>query len=292
MKVAWLFLFCWHLPAQARSIIDATGTTIELSSEPHRIVTLAPSLAELASEILGDSLDRIVGVSEYTDYPPGLKKRESIGPYHKVNLEKILSLHPDLVLATEDGNAKDQILHLRELKIPVVVVSGETLEKVEESFRLVALALGNPKEGDRELGQFKKGIENIRQRARARPVPKIKVLLQLGEDPLVVVGKGSFLHQALELVGAENIYADSTQHYPKPAVEDVLHRNPDVILVLALDQNLKPFREMAEHWNRLPTLHAVQAKKIQVLYADTLLRPSLRLLEGLSLLENSLYGKK
>src|SRR6478672_2161638 len=111
------------------------------AEKPRRIVTLAPSLAELAADLAGEKIERIVGVSEYTDFPPALKKVESIGPYHKFNLEKVVSLKPDLVLATSDGNSRDQVLHLRELGVPVVVVETQSLAQVVSSIRLIGQAM-------------------------------------------------------------------------------------------------------------------------------------------------------
>src|SRR5262245_40620061 len=96
----------------AREITDATQTKVVLVDRPNRIVTLSPSLGELAADLLGDNLDRLVGVSEFTDYPPALKKVNSVGPYHQFNLERVLALKPDLVLATLDGNPRDRVLHL------------------------------------------------------------------------------------------------------------------------------------------------------------------------------------
>src|SRR6185437_8433109 len=83
-------------PARALDLRDATGTLVHIPSHPNRIVTLAPSVAELTAEVLGMDLQRIVGVSENTDYPPALQKVESIGQYQRFNLERVVALKPDL----------------------------------------------------------------------------------------------------------------------------------------------------------------------------------------------------
>ncbi len=281
--------------ALARELTDATGVQVALVDRPSRVVTLIPSLGELAAEVLGEDLERIVGVSEYTDYPPAIaaagKRVTSIGPYTRVDLEKILALKPDLVLASTDGNSRDQIQHLRELKIPVVVVKTESLGDVESAMRLVADAIGSSERGRAISGQFAAGLARIRARggelvkSRARP---LKVLLQLDDRPLVVVGKKSFLHDALGVVGAENIYGDAGAGYPRPALEDVIRRNPDVIVVIGMGGNAGPFKVMASRWEKFPSLSAVKNKRIRVVDGDSLTRPTLRLLEGLSLLERAL----
>jgi len=274
--------------AQAREVVDATGARVQLVDRPVRIITLAPSLGELAADLIGTEIDRIVAVSEYTDYPPNLRRLPTVGPYVRFNLEKVVSMKPDLVLATLDGNSRDQVLHLRELKIPVVVVGTESIEQVLVSVELVANAVGAPALGASMREQLKTGIERIRARGKNRPKPR--VLLQIGEDPVIVVGRKSFLHESLEAVGAINIYGDSKDHYPRPALEDVIHRDPDQIIVLALGKDLRPFHEMAKRWGQYPQMRAVKNRKVSVLQGDAVLRPSLRLLEGLSLLEKAIHG--
>jgi iron complex transport system substrate-binding protein len=285
-----LFFALAGFSAEARTVTDALGTQVELSDNPQHVVTLAPSLGELAADVMGADLSRLVGVSEYTDYPPTLTKVASVGPYFKLNLERILALKPDLVIATTDGNPKEQIVHLRELKVPVIVVNPENFQGIESSILLVATALGNASDGERMVAQFKQGLERFRARAKDPKRAHTRVLLQLGEDPLIVAGQQTFLNEALQCIGAENVYGDSASHYPRPSMEDVLKRDPDLIMVMTLGKDLKPFREMALHWFEFPKLKAVQSKRVMVFQGDALLRPSLRLLEGLSLLEKAVFG--
>lgn len=270
------------LPCQATEITDASRTQVFLHDKPRRVVTLSPALGELTADLLQSDQERIVGVSEFTDYPPTLKKVTSIGPYNQVNLEKIISLKPDLILATSDGNSKDQIIHLRELGLPVVVVATGNFEEIAESMRLSGTSLGLRERGEQMAIQFLRGIARIQTRSNAGNRVKPRVLLQVGGDPLVVAGGNSFLSHALAAVGAQNVYQDATAHYPRPSLEDVLHRNPDMIIVLALGENRKLYETMARKWGEFPNLAAVKSRKVRVLQSDPLLRPSLRLLEGLS----------
>ncbi|MCM2279112.1 MAG: helical backbone metal receptor [Oligoflexia bacterium] len=287
-SLAFALAFFFALNARAREIVDTTGVKTTLPDAPARIVTLAPSLGELAAEFAGERLERIVGVTEYTDYPPALKRVRSVGPYHRFSIEAVAALRPDLVLATRDGNLKDQIDHLRELKLPVVVVSTENFEQVESSIRLVGEAMGVPEEGARMASRFRSGLERFRERARGRQ-PR-RVLLQVSDKPVVVAGGKSFLQDALRTIGARNVYGDLDATYPRPAIEDLLARDPEVIIVIALGTDLAPFRAMARDWIAFPRLAAVKKKRIFVLQGDEVTRPSLRLLEGLSRLEKAIFG--
>lgn len=282
-------------PLEVRRVKDATGAQVPVVLEPKRVVTLAPSLGELVADLSsqsGGDLSRIVGVSDYTDYPPALAKVASIGPYSRFNLEKVVSLKPDLVLATLDGNPKDQVLRLRELGLPVVVVATATFADVEGSMRLVSSALGAAAEGEKMAARFATGLKDFKDRAAKRKGPRMRVLLQIGDDPFITVGGGTFLQDALTAIGADNLYADATAHYPRPALEDVTRRDPDRIVVLALGKDLKPFHDMAAKWSRFAKLKAVRAGEVKVLQGDAVLRPTLRLHEGLRLLERAVYGSK
>jgi len=273
-----------------RVVKDATSYSVELTDHPARIVALAPSLAELAADLLDDPLSKIVGRTDYATYPPILQELPSVGNYAKFSLEKVISLKPDLILATLDGNSKDQIEHLRELHLPVLVVATSDLNQVESSMRLVAKAMNEEDRGAKMAEHFVAGFKKLKERTKFHP--KNRVLLQLGDQPLIVVGGESFLSQALEFLGAENIYADAKVHYPRPALEDVIRRNPEVIVILALDREIKSFVEMGKVWENYPRIEAVKNKKVTILQADSLLRPTLRLLDGLALLEKVIYGPR
>ncbi len=245
---------------------------------PTRVVTLMPSLGEIAYDLIDEPNTRIVGVSEYTDYPPPLKGKPSIGPYFKVNLEKIVSLKPDLVLASTNGNAKDQIDHLRELKLNVVVVDTKSFADISKSMRAIGKAVGHEDRGDRMAKRFEKGVAEFKKKAVGRP--SRKVLLQLSDNPLVVVGGPTFLTEALTTIGARNLYGDSTLEYPRPSREDVLKRAPDLILVLSMGEDQASFERMKKGW-----------KKAEILRADELTIPTERLLLGIARLEEAVYGK-
>jgi ABC-type Fe3+-hydroxamate transport system substrate-binding protein len=228
----------------------------------------------------------MIGVSEYTDFPSQLIKKNTIGPYHQFSVERVISLKPDLVLATLDGNPKDRVLRLREMGIPVVVVDTESFKEIENAILLVATSLGESASGKKIVQQLRLGLDRFRKKAIARK--PIKVLLQVGSDPIVIAGKKSFLNACLELLGAKNLYEDLHLRYPRPSMEDIISKNPDIILIAALGKEMSPYVEMAKKWNQFSRLQAVKMKRVHVLKSDELLRPTLRILEGLSKLERIL----
>jgi ABC-type Fe3+-hydroxamate transport system substrate-binding protein len=153
--------------------------------------------------------------------------------------------------------------------------------------KTVAAALGRPTDGVAAARAFHEKLMAIRNASTGRAARR--VLLQIGEEPLVVAGGKSFLNAALESVGARNIYGDLKQAYPRPSLEDVLSRNPDDIVVVSMGSAASA-AHMAGEWKKLSNLSAVKSEKIHVISGDLLLRPSPRLIEGLRALESSLYG--
>jgi len=271
---------CFGVASSAGELVDQLGRTVQVPAKAVRIVTLAPSLGELAADLLGTELDRIVGVSEYSDQPSALKRLPSVGPFNQVSLERVASLKPDLVLATVDGNSKDQIARLTEMGIAVVVVSSKTLEEVGDSMRLVGRSIGMESQGSEMASQFLLGVSRIRERAKGRTLSP-KVLIQVGDDPLVVAGASSFVSQSLVAIGAKNLYGESGPAYPRPALEDVVRRNPDSILILTMGTDEEPYRKSAEKWGSFKKLAAVREGKVRIVKGDTIVRPTLRLLEGM-----------
>jgi iron complex transport system substrate-binding protein len=268
------------------------GTVGASAAEPtkSRVVTLIPSLGEIAAEILGGE-ERIAGVVEYTDFPATLSKKPTVGTYAKPNLEKIISLKPDLVLASRDGTPPALIVRLERLKIPVLTVGTDSIEKLRESCLMIGEAVGTDEGAklaariDREIEAVKARAERRKKNSRAHP----KVLLQVGDEPLVVVGGTGFLDEALAILGVTNAYADSKQPFPRVSVEDALKRDPEVILLIALGNDLKPFERAKKRWESYPKLAATRGGRIRILRSDSLVRPGPRFAQGLRELEAALF---
>jgi iron complex transport system substrate-binding protein len=284
-----LLLIVCSANVSAREIVDATKTKVVFTDSPKKIVTLAPSLGELIADLLGNDLSKIIGVSEYTDYPPALKKVTSIGPYHHFNVEKVASLKPDLVFATVDGNQSDQIQHLRELKIPVLVVDTNSFDEIEKSMQLLGTALGSPQAGNQMAAQVKLGLQKIRKKYES--YPKYRVMLQVGDDPVVVAGKKSFLNSALEVLGVQNVYGKKDSRYPQPSLEDIFQLDPEVIIIAAMGSDIRTYHKSKNKWLGFKNMKAVKNQRVLIIQSDALLRPTLRFLEGISQLAELIYGR-
>lgn len=199
-------------------------------------------------------------MSEFTVEPAALADRPKVGAFHRANLERIVSLKPDLILATRDGNSRDQVLRLESLGFQVVTVDSRTLQQIEQSFETIGNALGEGAAGKRAAHEFRGRLERLRGTVKATP----RVVIQLGSSPLVVAGR-SFVSEAVEVLGAKNVFRDFSG-YPKPSLEEVLRQKPDVLVVMGAATP--------------PDLPLAKFRVVR-LTSDSLMRPSPSLVAGL-----------
>lgn len=269
-------------------LLPALLLSFSAIAAPQRIVALTPALAELVADLIPDHLERIVGVPEYTDEPAALKSKTSIGPYHAFSVETVISLKPDLVIATTDGNSKDQIEKLRRMKQNVLLTSSSNFTEIFKSIEMVSKALQAESQGERIRNRLESVLKKFDLAyagvARKRP----KILLQVGNDPLVVAGKQTFLSEAIERLGCENVFSDLGGKYIRPSLEEAIVRNPDMIIVFALGKNLAEYERWVASWKRHTRIKATREMHVFLFQGDALLRPSARLAEGLLLLEKHL----
>lgn len=272
-------------------VIDALGHSTEFSAAPARILPLMPSLAELV-DALEVSATSVVGVTEYTDFPAPYRNKSSVGPYSKPNLERIVALKPDLVLASRDGTPKDLVVRLRKLGFPVVTVATESLAGVRDSFPIVGLALGKETVAKRKLALLDSKLDALRVRAKGRA--EKSVMLQVGEDPTVVAAGKTFLHEGLGIIGLRNIYGDADKTYPRVAIEDVLRRRPDLIILVGMGADREKFERARDRWSahrQLRPKDGHPGTRVTLLWSDALVRPGPRFPDGLAELERAAFGE-
>ena len=201
-----------------------------------RVVTLAPVLSEWTAALLGEekAKKQIVGVSEYSQYPSFLKNVESIGPYPRLNIEKIAALKPDLILASSEYNLPEQIEQLKRLHLPVKILPKEKFSSMSEWILNLGAVLQEPNSAQVEQRKWEAGVNSLLLRQKSRSFAKKRIFLEIQHLPLITVGGESFLNEAFNLMGEQNVFQDLKQAYPKVSKEAVLKKNPDVIYILTL----------------------------------------------------------
>jgi len=216
-------------PAMAsRELRDELGRLVALPDEPQRVVCLAPSLTETVYALgLGGA---VVGVTTFTDYPPEAREKPSVGGLTDASLEKIISLHPDLVLAMAELNRQETVEELQHLGIPVFVVDPQGLQGIVASIQHVGDALGR---STAARGLLKR-LEQRRQAifTRVEKLARPKILVVIWYDPVITAGNKSFITDVISAAGAQSVTADIPQAWPQISLEEVLRRSPDWVLLV------------------------------------------------------------
>lgn len=270
------------------TVKDGTGKEITIQKAPERIISLIPSNTEIIYA-LGYG-DKIVGVTSNDNYPEEVKSKEKVGDMN-IDLEKVVSLKPDLVLANQwhASGQVDQVAKMREAGLTVLVVNDATnLEEVYDSIRMLAKVTGTTDKGEEIVQKMKERYQAVVEKAKGIPADqRKKVWVEVSAPPeLYTAGKGTFMDELLQAVGAVNV-AGNTTGWPKWTEEDAVAAKPDVIL---LTYNYIP--NAVEEVKKRPAWQEVPAVKNGAVYqldGDLVVRPGPRLMEGLEEIAKDVY---
>jgi iron complex transport system substrate-binding protein len=260
---------------------------------PHRIVSVAPSITEILFAL--GAGDQVVGVTTYCNFPEAAKSRPKIGGYTTPSLEAILALRPDQVIMMK--NRPDVAQKLRQTGIDVTELQPENLAGVYEAIQVIAEKIGVPERGRALVQSIRKDLQESAAKSKAGPKPK--VLFIVGRTPgaisdLIGVGPGSFLSELINLAGAENILADAAVAYPKVNMEEVIRRNPDVIIDMGHNEMVTPAQKQAvkQLWKKYIFLRAVQRDAVFPISADYFVTPSPRVVLAVRDIQKMTAGVK
>ncbi len=258
--------------SNAATFTDDLGRKVELAKNPERIISLAPSITETLFYLgLGD---KIVGVTDFCNYPPEAKRKTSVGWIISPNVEKIISLKPDLVLATAEGNRPEIVSTLERVKINVYVMSPHSIEDILKGIKDVGELTGQAGTAKVKIAELKQRIYAVKKRGEG--AKKARVLYLISTEPLITAGPGSFLHNVIETVGGENIISSSSNRYPQITMEEIVLRDPEVIIVPPdLLENVRSWK------NRWGGISAIENNRIYSIDPDIISRPGPRIVDGL-----------
>jgi len=251
----------------SRQLTDELGRRVTVPDQPHRIISLAPSLTETVYALgLGDV---VVGVTDYTDYPPEARAKPSVGGLIDPNLEKIVSLRPDLVLATREINRRETVEQLVRFGIPVFVVDPQGLRGILVSIKNIGQATHRAAEGSVLASRLEKKWKTVADRIKGLPRPT--VFVPIWYDPVITAGKTAFITQVISAAGGESVTADIPQAWPQISMEEVLRRSPDFLLLIHGRQGGITIAELKvrEGWSRLDAV-----RQNHVIYIDERLEHS------------------
>jgi len=267
----WALALCVNPAAASITLKDDLGRQVEIAQPAKRIVTLAPFLTELAfSAGVGE---RVVGVSEHSDYPPEARSRPAVASSAAVSLEQVAALAPDLVLAWRDTIGSADLERLALLRIPVFVAQARSLGDVPRLLEAIGRLAGRDVAG--VIAAYRARLEAARALRAASP--RIPVFLEIWHQPLTTIAGPHWMNEALELCGAHNAFADLDGVAPVVSWELVYARDPQAIVGAGSADAAAAFRE---RWKARPTLAAVKHDRLVFINPDTIQRPTIRLADG------------
>lgn len=269
------FLSCGITPvgAQPVRVQDDSGALVQLAAPAQRVVTLAPHLTEiLYAAGAGRSL---VGTVRHADFPDAAKSVPRLGDALHVNVEALLALQPDLVLAWQSGNSPVLLQRLEELGLVVHRSESPTLDSVARTMEQIGVLIGKEHFIAPVAGSYRQHLHALRvQYARAAPVP---TFYQVWSRPLISVNDTHLIGQALTVCGAQNVFGSVDVPVPQVSLEAVLAAQPAVIL-----HGAPPGGEssLQRFWAAHAEIPAVAAGRVHAIPADWVSRPGPRLLLG------------
>jgi len=276
VKRAWalagaaLALLSAALAAAPVSVVDDSGTRIDLLQPARRVIALSPALTELAFAAGGG--DRLVGIDTASDYPAASRSVPRVGNAAGIDLERIIALRPDLVLAWFSGNKPTDVARLRQLSIPVFLSEPRTLDDVPRSLRVMGMLLGSESAASAQAIAFDRRAAALR--AGYAELRAVSVFVEIWHQPLMTVNGKHLVSDVLRACGARNIFAELQALAGPVSLERLLASNPDAIL------SATGFEEDVALWQRLRSLGAVRNAHVLKVDPDHLTRATPRILDA------------
>lgn len=273
-----MILSCTPQPP-AGNIVDGLGRQVTINTIPQRIVSLAPSNTEILFALgLGD---KVVGDTEYCNYPEAAKTKPKVGGFSTVDVEKVVSLRPDLVLATQIHD-KTTIPALENLGITVVALSPHSLNEVLDNIKLVGKITGQDKEAAELIKNLSGRIEAIVDKTQKLPAnQRPRVFYVTWHDPLWTAGTGTLTNDVINQAGGQNIASDITGDKTID-LETVINRDPEIIVAsvgMGTGEDL-PWQYIKSE-SRLKNTQALLNGRVYKIDGDLIDRPGPRVVEAL-----------
>ena len=259
-----------------RTLTDAVGRQVTVPDSPKRIVSLAPDITETLFAL--DLSEEIVGVTQFSDFPPPAAMKPKVGSYVDLNIEAIIDLNPDLILGTGAGTSPVLVKRLERMEFSVFIVYPKDLDGVLEAIQQIADVVGREWKGRAIVENMRRRIDRVSHGVAGREKPR--VFLQIGRDPIYTVSQGSFASHLIAIAGGDNIAKNAPIPYPSYSLEEIILQAPEVIIVTSMyiGGNQESWIEEWQKWGVLP---AVKNNRLYTIDSDIVDRPSPRIVDGL-----------
>jgi len=271
----FLAMFCSDISC-ARTVTDEIGRSVNITPAPQRIVSLAPGITEMLYALSLE--DEIAGVTTFCDWPAAARTKPRIGGFTNPSIEKIVSLKPDLIIATADGNRKDTVRQLERLGLSVYVTNPSDTNGILRSILHIGEITNREKDARKLVEKLQKRLNNITAQIRHKSKPR--VFFQIGLEPVITAGKGTLINEAVERAGGINIAGHDAARYPRYSAEGIMGAPPEIILFAPM-VNDKEFIMVKSFWQKFEGIPAVKNNKIYPINTDLISRASPRIVDAI-----------
>jgi iron complex transport system substrate-binding protein len=263
-------------PLAAGEVIDMLGRRVRLPDRPARVVSLAPSVTEIAYAL--DADHRLVGITDDCNYPPAVATKTRIGGFYSPSFEVIVTLRPDLIVATSIEGAREETFRgIESFGVPVYVVRPVDVESVRDSIERIGALLGRADAAARLVRAMQAEEEAVRRAVAGRRAPR--VLYVVWGSPLIVPGRDTLITDLIRRAGGDSVSGREAAAYPRLSAEEAVARQPEVV-VLGQHGHSTIDQRLAE-WAHLTLLPAVRRGRIHQIDGDLMHRPGPRIIEAL-----------
>src|SRR5499427_313520 len=257
-----------------RSFTDGLGRAVSITPNPQRIISLAPNVTEILFALGLES--RVVGVTSYCDFPEAAKAKVKVGDTLQPNLEKIVSLKPDLVVVSTSSQLENLTRRLDQLAIPVYVTNPRAVREVAASIRSLGEVTGTSERARGLAGEMENRIDAVERRVGGLARPSVLYVLQTG--PLITAGRNTFINDLINIAGGKSI-----------SRETVVARAPEVIV--APSSHGDEFVKESDLRRDFAATPAIRSNRIVRVTPDLVDRPGPRIVEGLEQLAEGLHPR-
>jgi len=259
------------------NVVDDRGDPVSLASPATRVISLAPNLTELLFHI--GAGDRVVGVMEYSDFPPAAKTLPRVGAHNHFDIETILALRPDLIVGWDSGNPQSDLIQLDELGLPVFVSEAQDVEGVSSLMRRLGTLTGQQDQANQQADAFAREVARLQALYSGRR--RLRVFYQVWDQPIYTLNREHIINDLIDACGGENIFADLERLAPVVSLESVIARDPEVI-VGGRDTSATP--PWMVRWQRWSGITAVRNAHVYAIDANHIGRMGPRLVDGMEAL--------
>ncbi|MGZ3515155.1 MAG: ABC transporter substrate-binding protein [Thermodesulfobacteriota bacterium] len=262
-----------------RLLNDETGRKVKIPCPAKRIISLAPSITEILFA-LGLN-EEIIAITNFCDYPKAVLGKPRIGGFVNPDTEKIVSLKPDLIIGIRDGNRMDTVDRLNDFGFPVYLIDPKGFDGVMGTIKNIGEVVGREQESRRLIKELIDKRENMITLTRSLSKPR--VFFQVGDVPLITVGKGTLGDDLIRLAGGRSISENELVSYPSYSIETILAMAPEMIIISSMETK-KDHMYLVKKWQNWKSIPAVKMNAIHVIDSNLVDRPTPRIAEGLDAL--------